>query len=146
VGSVVTEPGNHQGFLLDTHALFFLDTDPDGLVPNALLAALAVPGERVFVSSLSAWEMSIKHAAGRWPEVGELLDDYNATLVRYAFLELPLQSQAALLAGKLPPCHKDPFDRGLIAQAVTHGLTLVSQDPLIHAYVPEVPNFTVRWD
>ncbi len=142
----MTEPGNQLGFLLDTHALLFLDTDPDGLVPSAMLAALAVPGERVFVSSLSAWETSIKHAAGRWPEVGELLDDYNATLVGYAFLELPLQSQAALLAGKLPPLHKDPFDRGLIAQAVMHRLTLVSQDPLIHAYVPEVPGLSVRWE
>ncbi len=135
-----------NGFLLDTHAFFYLDSDPATLVPAPLLAELRDPTTRIFVSSVSAWEMSIKHHAGRWPEVGNLLDDYHATLVSYGCVELPLASEAALLAGRLPPIHKDPFDRALIAQALTHELCLVSQDSLIAAYLPGLQNLDVLWE
>jgi PIN domain nuclease of toxin-antitoxin system len=46
----------------------------------------------------------------------------------------------------IAPIQKDPFDRELIAQAITHSLSLISIDPLIHANIPVVPNLTVRWE
>jgi PIN domain nuclease of toxin-antitoxin system len=134
-----------NGFLLDTHTLFFLDSDPDS-VPKRTLRALTLPSTRVFVSALTGWEMSIKHHGGRWPEVGALLGEYHRTLVAYGFEELPFQSDSALIAGALPPIHKDPFDRGLIAQAIRHGLHLVSQDDRMRAYALAVEGFTCRWD
>jgi PIN domain nuclease of toxin-antitoxin system len=136
----------HNGFLLDTHTLYYLDSDPENLIPTTMLTALQAPNERLYVSSLSAWEMSIKHHLGKWPEVQAILEDYHATLIAYACNELPFQSNAALLAGKLPLIHKDPFDRGLIAQAITHNLSLISIDPLIHAYNPVLPGLNVRWE
>ena len=117
-----------SGYLLDTHALYYLDSDPTSLIPPALLAELSDPTVGLFVSSLTPWEMSIKLHAGRWPEVAALLEDYHATLVAYGCTELSFTGEAALRAGRLPALHKDPFDRGLIAQALTHGLTLVSED------------------
>jgi PIN domain nuclease of toxin-antitoxin system len=83
---------------------------------------------------------------GRWPEVADLLLAYHGTLVAYGCTELAFQSDAALFAGAPPPLHKDPFDRGLIAQATHHGLALVTQDELIHRYVGEVAGFVARWN
>ncbi len=135
---------NPNGVLLDTHVLHFLDSAPSE-VPPKTLTLLQSPSTRVFVSSLSAWEMSIKHEMGRWPEVAELLADYHQTIVAYGFTELPLQSNAALFAGTLPLIHKDPFDRGLIAQAVIHKLTFVSADEFVGAYVGKVKGLSVEW-
>jgi PIN domain nuclease of toxin-antitoxin system len=138
-------PRPFNGLLLDTHTLFFLDSDPETL-PPALLHDLSNPETRLFVSSLTAWEMGIKNAMGKWAEVAELLRDYHRTLIAYGCAELAFQSDAALLAGNLPPLHKDPFDRGLIAQATHHGLALVTQDELIHRYVGEVEGFMALWN
>ncbi len=133
-----------NGILLDTHVLYFLDSDP-AEVPAKILSVIQSPSTRVFVSSLTAWEMSIKHQMGRWPEVGDLLADYHQTMVAYGFTELPFQSDAALLAGSLPPIHKDPFDRGLIAQAVSHKLKFISGDEFVQSYVGEVVGLFVDW-
>ncbi len=89
--------------------------------------------------------MSIKHHMGRWPEVGALLGEYHQTMVAYGFTELPLQSDAALLAGSLPLIHKDPFDRGLIAQAVNHKLKFISADEFVQSYVGKVEGLFVEW-
>jgi PIN domain nuclease of toxin-antitoxin system len=140
-----TPPAAPGGYLLDTHALYYLDSDPESLIPPALLAELSDPSVGLFVSSLTPWEMSIKHHAGRWPEVAALLADYHATLLAYGCTELSFSGEAALQTGRLPPLHKDPFDRGLIAQALTHGLTLVSEDALIQAYAGVMPDLNLRW-
>ena len=132
-------------YLLDTHALFYLDSDPSSLIPPRLLRALQQPDSQLFVSAITPWEMSIKFHLGKWPEVQPLLSDYSATLVAYTCQELPFHTEAALLAGQLSALHKDPFDRALIAQALTHDLTLVSSDPLIHAYTQAVPQLNVIW-
>ncbi len=135
-----------NGYLLDTHVLYFLDTDPEGLLPAPVLASLSSPDSTLFVSSLTAWEMSIKFHAGKWTEVGPLLNDLASTLLAYRCTDLAWQSNAALVAGALPPIHRDPFDRGLIGQAVVHGLELVSGDALIHGYAGVVDGLCLRWD
>jgi PIN domain nuclease of toxin-antitoxin system len=97
-------------------------------------AALASPDNHVFVSAATAWEISIKQALGRlkFP-----LDRFDEILQRIGFSAMPIHPGQAIAAGCLPRLHNDPFDRMLIAQALTEGLTLVSQDRVIARY--EVP-------
>ncbi len=145
IQSVPKRSKNPVHYLLDTHALFYLDSDPSALISSRLLRALQQPESQLFVSTITPWGMSIKFYLGKWPEIQLLLSDYPATLLAYACQGLPFHAEAALLAGELPALHKDPFDRALIAQALTHDLTLVSSDPLIHAYTQAIPQLNVLW-
>lgn len=88
--------------------------------------------EPVF-SSASLWEISIKSALGR--------SDFrvNARLLRRGlldngYLELPITSEHAVAIDGLPPIHKDPFDRLLIAQSLVEGITLLTSDPVVNRY------------
>ncbi len=96
-----------------------------------ILAAVASPDNRVLVSVASGWEIAIKHALGRlvFP-----VDRFEDVLQQMGFDALPIQVRHAIAAGRLPRHHDDPFDRMLIAQALTEGLTLVSTDPAVARY------------
>ena len=99
-------------------------------------AALALPENQVLVSAATAWEIAIKQALGRlkFP-----LDRFDDIMQRMGFDVLPILSSHAIAAGGLPRHHDDPFDRMLIAQALTEHLTLVSTDQAIARY--DVPVF-----
>lgn len=129
-----------KGYLLDTHALLWLDTDA-ALIPAQTLSLLRTRSDAVFVSSITAWELSIKHGLGKLPEAGPLLADYHASLLRYGFAELLLSSAHGLHAGRWMHAHRDPFDRALASQALLEGLTLVSADAVFGGF----PGLTVRW-
>jgi PIN domain nuclease of toxin-antitoxin system len=92
----------------------------------------------VFASSASAWEIAIKSALGK---IHANLDEVIAASVATGFAELPVRMAHASRLCSLPPIHRDPFDRLLIAQALAEGLTLVSRDRIFRDY--EAP---VRWD
>lgn len=93
-------------------------------------AALLDPGNDVMVSAVSPWEIAIKVAVGRLSLTGDL----TAEIERFGFRELPVRfAHGAALRG-LPPLHRDPFDRMLVAQAQHEGLTLVTRDPQVRAY------------
>ncbi len=94
------------------------------------LKAIEAPAGPVYFSAASVWEMAIKSALGKL----EMPEDLVATMEERGFLELPVQSSHALVAGALPPHHGDPFDRMLVAQAQSEGLTLVTSDGRIAAY------------
>ena len=115
--------------LLDTHALLWWLADDPALSPAAR-AAIAAGQTRVLVSAASAWEMSIKRVQGK-PEIP---DDLEAELVTHRFQPLPITVAHALVAGRLPRHHGDPFDRMLIAQAQLHQLTVVTHDPRFSLY------------
>jgi PIN domain nuclease of toxin-antitoxin system len=115
--------------LLDTHALLWWLADDPALSPVAR-GAIATGPTRVFVSAASAWEMSIKHAQGKL----ESPDDLEAQLITHRFQPLPITVAHALVAGRLPRHHGDPFDRMLIAQAQLHQLTVVTHDPRFQPY------------
>lgn len=92
------------------------------------------PANEVFLSSVSAWEIAIKHSLGKLP-----LPRPPSVLVpeerqRHQILPLPLDEVAALATTKLPELHKDPFDRMLVCQAIMGGLTLLTPDPLVTQY------------
>ncbi len=100
---------------------------------------MASPANQVLVSVASAWEIAIKHALGRltFP-----LDRFEEVLQRMGFDLLPIGLAHAIAAGRLPRHHDDPFDRLLIAQAQTKGMTLVSTDRAIARY--DVPLLSVE--
>lgn len=118
--------------LLDSHALVWAFTDTTQLSPTAL-AGITDPQNAVFASSASAWELSIKHHAGKLPEAALILPMYHASLARARFLELLISSEHGINAGALAWAHRDPFDRLLVAQAQLEDLTLVTSDATITA-------------
>lgn len=113
--------------LLDTHALFWWVYFPE-LLPAKVREILGDPDTRVFASAVSAYEMSLKHHQGRWPEVLPLVGAFEEVVAAEGFDLLALSARHAIRAGSYGPEHRDPFDRMLAAQAVVEGLTLVSKD------------------
>jgi PIN domain nuclease of toxin-antitoxin system len=93
-------------------------------------ALLADPGNAAFVSAISVWEASIKVASGKLTLSADLLETLEAS----RFEPLEVTHLHALEAGGLPPHHRDPFDRMLVAQARLEGLTLVTTDRRLAAY------------
>ena len=116
--------------LLDTHILLWAFAG-DRRLSTAARDAILDDANEVFVSAASLWEASIKRAVGKLDfdsakVLAEL--DYNG------FRELPVTIRHVVAAGDLPPHHKDPFDRLLIAQAAAEGLTVVTADAALRPY------------
>ena len=109
--------------LLDTHA-FLWWTAVDSRLVEAARAAIADSTNRVVVSAVSVWEISIKRASGKLIFGGDILK----VLANTGFDSLDITPPHADVAGSLPMHHADPFDRLLIAQARIEGLVLVTQD------------------
>jgi PIN domain nuclease of toxin-antitoxin system len=87
--------------------------------------------EEIFVSSASIWEVAIKVRLGKMnADPQELYDQIKAN----GFQELPVWSRHALLVADLPLHHTDPFDRLLIAQAISEPLHLLTSDPQLKPY------------
>lgn len=119
--------------LLDTHALLWALTGDRGLSPDAR-AAIEDPTNTVLVSAATAWELAIKRSSGKLRLPGSLLEDVEAT----GFGWLPITAADAIAAARLPPHHRDPFDRMLVAQAGRLEAVLVSRDRALSAYGVEV--------
>jgi PIN domain nuclease of toxin-antitoxin system len=117
--------------LLDTCALIWLMTAERAL-PDLVRAALL--RSDVLVSAVSAWEIAIKYSKGalHLREAPDLL--VPSARARYGFGSLPIDEESALHVRKLQPLHADPFDRMLVSQAIVHGLTIVTPDPLVTQY------------
>lgn len=121
--------------LLDTHALLWALGDPERLRTETLEAVTDGRND-VFASAASAWEIAIKRALGKL----RAPNDLEAGLASQGFSLLNITFGHAALAGGLPRHHADPFDRMLIAQAQSEGLTLVTRDARIPLYeVPTLP-------
>lgn len=98
------------------------------------------PGNEVWLSSVSAWEIAVKHRLGKLP-LAEAPSRYvPRERLRHGIDALPLAEADALLLDRLPDVHADPFDRLLICQAIRNGMTLLTPDPWIHRYP-----LTVAW-
>ena len=114
--------------LLDTHLLLWALSAP---------ARLPAPARRliqdadVYVSAASIWEISIKAALGKLrADPNEVL----AALEPAGFLSLPIAGEHAARVASLPPVHRDPFDRLLIAQALVEPMRLISTDGALQGY------------
>jgi PIN domain nuclease of toxin-antitoxin system len=115
--------------LLDTHTLLWLVSSPSDVDASAL-AVIADPNTDVWVTAASAWEIAIKTRLGRLD--GEpLLSAWIDIIAGMSTTELPIESADAILAGRLPWEHKDPFDRVIVAQALRRNLTIATRDSKI---------------
>ncbi|MFZ5481746.1 MAG: type II toxin-antitoxin system VapC family toxin [Myxococcota bacterium] len=119
--------------LLDTSTFLWIVFD-DARLSKAVREAFADPGNDVFLSAVSAWEIAVKHQIGKLPL--PLPPDRFVPEVREAhgILPLPLDEAAVLGVSRLPDLHRDPFDRMLVCQAIAHGLAIATDDAAIRAY------------
>ena len=103
-------------------------------VPGRVAEAFRTPDNEVYLSAASVWEIVIKHAAGRLVLPRPPDELIPAERDARAILPLPIDEESALHVSRLPDLHRDPFDRILVAQAIVHGLTIVTPDPLVLQY------------
>jgi PIN domain nuclease of toxin-antitoxin system len=118
--------------LLDTHVLLWTLGAPERL-GNTLSAAIKSPDNDVMFSAVSIWEIAIKSALRR-NDFQVAPDEILAAAIESGFTELPVRSAAAVQVAKLPVHHRDPFDRLLIAQAITEPATLYTADSQLEIY------------
>jgi PIN domain nuclease of toxin-antitoxin system len=119
--------------LLDTSGLLWWLADSDRLGRRAR-GVLADPCNRVYVSAASAWEIAIKLGLRKLAVTPGAADWLPAQLAANRFLPLPISLEHALAVERLPRYHADPFDRLLIAQAMTDDLTVVTADAQFERY------------
>jgi PIN domain nuclease of toxin-antitoxin system len=119
-------------FLLDTHLLLWAAGAPERLSAAARVVLLE-NSNSLFFSVASLWEIVIKHALGR--------DDFRVDvrllrrgLLDNGYTELPIHSPHIMMLSTLPPLHKDPFDRLLVAQAHAEGIILLTHDACVAQY------------
>ena len=118
--------------LLDAHAFLWWVFEDRRLSTEA---HAAIADNQCLVSAVTVWEIAIKRATGKLAAPEDLV----GALARERFEELPVTAAHGEAAGALPPHHRDPFDRMLVAQAKAERLTVVTVDPAFAAYgVPVV--------
>ncbi len=119
--------------LLDTCTFLWIITNDPELSDRAR-ELFVDPSNDVFLSSVSAWEISVKYTLGKLPlpKIPDLFIPVQREL--HEVESLSLDEKSALQLTKLPDLHKDPFDRMLICQAIVHGLVILTPDELISQY------------
>ena len=123
--------------LVDTCTFLWILSESPRLRKTAAAAFLDRNNER-YLSAASAWEISIKHAAGRLP-LPERPDLFVPRLREASGIApLDIDEDSSLHAGRLPGLHSDPFDRMLVAQAIVHGMTILTPDAEIKQYTVRV--------
>lgn len=119
--------------LLDTHAFLWWLAGDEAL-SAAARAAIGDEDNAVFVSAVSAWEITTKHRLGKLPGVATIVADLDAAIAAQSFIALPISVRHGQTGGALPGPHRDPVDRMLIAQAVVDRLVLISNERAFDAY------------
>jgi len=117
--------------LLDTCVFLWLLTGERAFTEQV---KSVITNDELWLSAASVWEISVKCSKGtlRLPiPPGRLVTDARK---RYGISTLPVDEESALHLVKLPRLHADPFDRMLVSQAIVHGLTIVTPDPLVAQY------------
>ena len=124
--------------LLDTCSFLWLISDDPALSPAAR-TLFAAAQNQVFLSAASVWEILIKHRLGRLPLPAPAERFVVQQRQAHGIEPLPIMEDAVMHLHKLPDHHKDPFDRILICQAISQGMTLLTPDDAIARYpVPVV--------
>jgi PIN domain nuclease of toxin-antitoxin system len=122
-----------MNILLDTCEFLWLITG-DSKLSLKVSSAILNPENRVFLSVVSAWEISVKHGLGKL-NLPEAPSQFVPRQRELHFIEsLPLDEASIYQLHNLPALHRDPFDRMLICQSLAHSLTLASSDPLLQQY------------
>ena len=118
--------------LLDTQLLLWAAGTPERLSGQAR-PLLEDPANELLFSPVSLWEIAIKRGLGR----ADFQVDARVLrrgLLDNGYVELPLTGEHAVAIEGLPPLHKDPFDRILVAQAMVEGVVLLTADTMVAQY------------
>jgi PIN domain nuclease of toxin-antitoxin system len=120
--------------LLDTH-IFLWFISGDSQLSADIRDAIRDPDNEVYLSAISVWEILVKYQLGKLP-----LPEHPETYLPkqrdlHQILSLALDESSVAQLAKLPPLHRDPFDRMLICQAVQNGLTIATVDAAVRAYL-----------
>lgn len=119
--------------LLDTHVWLWLQTTPERIRPDTLEALSAVENT-LLLSAASSWEIAIKYALGKLALPIATGACVEQRMVQSGTMGLPVEHVHALRVAELPPHHRDPFDRMLVAQAQIEGATLVTLEGQLARY------------
>jgi len=122
-----------MNLLLDTCTFLWIVQGNPAVSPG-VKELFSSPENAVFLSVISAWEISVKYGLGKLklPLSPDIFVPRERS--RHLITELPLQERDIFPLNKLPEIHKDPFDRMLICQAIENGLTILTPDEHIHQY------------
>ena len=121
-----------SGFLLDTHAvIWYLDDSP--LLSPAAKEAIGNPENTIFICSASLWEIAIKTSLRRL-DLGVPLGEFLSSIAASDFTVLQIEDAYLEEFVKLPPIHKDPFDRLIISTALFEELAIITIDENILKY------------
>jgi PIN domain nuclease of toxin-antitoxin system len=119
--------------LLDTHIfLWYISGDPH--LPAAFRDPIRDPANEVYLSVASVWEAVIKYALGKLPLPAPPAEYLPRQRERHGIATLPVEEGALTHLVTLPPLHRDPFDRIMVAQALQHDLTVATVDAVVRAY------------
>jgi len=119
--------------LLDTVTFLWAVTDDPDLSDDAR-GLFVDPGNEIYLSSVSTWEIAVKHSLGRLSLPEPPVRFVPAQRKQHDVDSLPLDEEATLHLRRLPLLHKDPFDRMLICQAIVHHFVILTPDELISQY------------
>ena len=118
--------------LLDTHLILWAASSPERLSKKAL-GLLSDNENELFFSAANLWEITIKNGLGR-ADFKVDVSVLRRGLLDNGYNEIAINSQHAIAVSGLPDIHRDPFDRVLVAQAITEGITLLTADKLVAQY------------
>jgi PIN domain nuclease of toxin-antitoxin system len=119
-------------FILDTHLVLWIPIADRRLSPSARKLLMDSNNSFLF-SAASIWEIAIKRGLGK-PSFQVDPHSIRREMLDHGYEELPILGQHAATVDSLPPIHKDPFDRILIAQALVEGITLLTADVVVAQY------------
>ncbi len=122
--------------LIDTHVLLWALTDSPRLLPSTR-ELLLDPGNEVFFSAASIWEIAIKRSLRR-TDMPIAADQAVSLLHNAGYEELAISAAHAVAMESLPTIHADPFDRMLAAQAISEPMRLVTHDKILASYLNNV--------
>lgn len=122
--------------LLDTHLLLWAAVQSQQLSKTAR-DLIENPQNELFFSAASIWEITIKNGLGR-ADFQVDVSVLRRSLLDNGYAELMINSEHAVYVKSLPPIHKDPFDRMLIAQSSVEGITLLTSDATVAEYVGSI--------
>ena len=119
--------------LLDTCTFLWIVDENDRL-PAPVVELFESPDNEAYLSTASAWEIAVKFARGRLALAERPERFVPKQRAAHHIVSLPIDEESALHAWRLPSLHRDPVDRLLVSQAIVHGMTILTPDPILSQY------------
>lgn len=122
-----------KSHLLDTHVFLWMQNEPDRLSAN-LKRQMCAKDARWHLSQISLWEIQVKYELGKLSLPAPPEECLPELIQRSGLAYQPLQNEAIYMLGKLPPIHRDPFDRLLAATSIVNGWIIATVDQKLKEY------------